>query len=344
MGTGIEKKKSGSGYTWKKRINKIGDNNVKLLLIAVGMFVLMAVLRPKFFLSAISLRTMGVQVAEMGLFSIAMMIVFISGGIDLSIIAISNLTSVLTGMLMLTPLAKNGSDGTVFMLLILSFGIALIVGIVLGGINGYLISRFSLPPMLVTLGTMNLYMGTAIILTQGKALSGFPVMVTNFGNGLLLGVPIPFIILVLVVAASALILNYTKYGFDLKLFGTNALASRFSGIPNTAVVVKTYMISGIISAITGVEMMARTNTARADFGNSYLFISILCAILGGTAPEGGAGSLLGLVLAFTILQILSSGFNMLSISSIMKDFIWGALLLAVMALNHVIAQRKKKQV
>ncbi|MDO4329664.1 MAG: ABC transporter permease [Lachnospiraceae bacterium] len=344
MRTKNEKKSAETKSAWKELNHRIGDNNVKLLLIAVGMFLIMAALRPKLFLNPISLRTMGVQMAEMGLFSIAMMIVFISGGIDLSIIAIANLTSVLIGLLMQMPAVEAGSAGTIALMIVLSFIIAIVMGIILGGINGYLIARFSLQPMLVTLGTMNLYMGIAIVLTKGKALSGFPPMVTDFGNGTPLGIPVPFIILVVVVAAIAVILNHTKYGFDLKLFGTNALASRFSGIPNTVVTVKTYIISGVISAITGVEMMTRTNTARADFGNSYLFISILCAILGGTAPEGGEGSLLGLVLAFTILQILSSGFNMLSISSIMKDFIWGALLLGVMALNHVIAERRRKQI
>ena len=323
--------------------DKIGSNNVKLLVVAVGITLLMSILRPQFFLSSVNFKTMAVQVTEMGLFSIAMMIVFISGGIDLSIIAVANLTSVVAGTMMMAAKEAGLGGGMIGLLIALSFVIAIVMGVILGGINGLLVSKFGMPAMLATLGTMNLYMGTAIIITKGGAFSGFPTEVTDFGNGNVLGIPIPFIILVIVVAAVAVVLNYTKYGFDLRFYGTNPKASKFSGIPNDRVIIKTYILSAVISAIAGIEMMARTNTAKADFGVSYLFVAILCAILAGTKPEGGSGSMLGMILALIILQVLSSGFNMLGMNSVLKDFIWGALLLGVMALNHFIQQREKKR-
>jgi Ribose/xylose/arabinose/galactoside ABC-type transport systems, permease components len=322
---------------WKR----IGSNNQKLIIVAVLSFTAMTVVAPGMFLSSSNLLVMGIQISEIGLFSICAMMIFVSGGFDLSTVAVANLTSILSGLIMKSAKAAGLSGVLVYLLLALCFVIALIVGGTAGAFNGLLISKFNISPRLATLGTMNLFMGMAIIISGGSAVSGFPSEITNLGNGSLLGIPVPLVLLIVMLIVTNIVLNKTKFGFELKFYGTNRLASMFSGIPPILTVVKTYMFSSIVAAITGIEMMARTNTAKADFGTSYLFISILCVILGGTNPGGGYGSIFGLILGSIILQIFSSGFNILHLSSVLKDFIWGALLLGVMVINHFIEQRKQ---
>jgi simple sugar transport system permease protein len=144
---------------------------------------------------------------------------------------------------------------------------------------------------------------------------------------------VPLLIFAVLAVGVALLLNRTAFGLRLYLMGTNPLASRFAGIDNFGLTVRTYLLSGTLAAMAGVVLMSRANSAKADYGTSYLLLSILIAVLGGINPYGGFGKVGGLVLAVLSLQFLSSGFNMLQFSNFAKEFIWGALLLLVMVVN-----------
>jgi simple sugar transport system permease protein len=187
---------------------------------------------------------------------------------------------------------------------------------------------------------MNLFAGIGIIITRGQSVTGFPEQFLEIGNGTILGVPIYLLVFLVMVVISYILLNKTKYGFDLKFYGSNPRASLFAGISNYKVALQTYMLSGIISAIVGLGFIARTNSAKADYGSAYIFASILCVILGGINPSGGYGKLSGVLLSLFSLQLLSSGFNMLRLPGSAKELAWGILLLTVMALNTIIEKRR----
>lgn len=315
-------------------------NLLKLLIVLVTIFAVMGALNPKMFFSAGNWSSIAFQIPELGFFALAMTFVIISGGIDLSIVSIANVSGILTGMLMHNLFLAEVGAPQIYGWIALCFVMGAGLGFLMGMINGLLISRLRVLPILATLGTMNLFMGIGIIITQGKTVTSFPPEFIQLGNGTVGGIPIPMIMFIIAVVAAVLLLNKTKYGFDLRFYGSNAVASQFAGIKVKKVVLTTYIISGILSAIIGIEFAAHTNSAKADYGAAYLFNSILCVILGGVNPDGGSGNIVGVLLGLVSLQILSSGFNMLRISANTREMMWGVLLLAVMSINYIIEQKQ----
>lgn len=313
----------------------------RLGVILVFMIALMSILRPALFFSTSCFSSIAFQIPTLGLFSIAMMFTIISGGIDMSIVGIANICGIVTAYIMLAINGKVEGIGLIF-IIILAFVLCIVIGGVLGAVNGIIISKFKIPPMLTTLGTMYLYTGIGIGLTEGKTLSGFPTEYAKIGTGTIGFIPIPLIILIIAFLISFIILNKTRFGYELKLYGTSPIASQYSGIRNSRIVIRTYMYSGIMCGIAGVLFAASANSAKAEYGSVYMFNSLLCAILGGTNPNGGEGKMSGLLLSLISLQVLATGFNMLRISSTLSDFVWGALLLVVLLLNALSDKRTLK--
>jgi simple sugar transport system permease protein len=306
-----------------------------LLTITFLVFALMSLLRPDLFFTPDNFSSMAFQFPEFGLLAVAMMLTLLTGGIDLSVVGIANFSGILAALAMTRLIPPEPTAVQVTLYCLLAAGISLVTGVVCGLLNGLLIAGVGIPPILATLGTMQLYTGIAIVLTQGAAVYGFPEPITYLGNGSLWFFPVPFLIFALLAGAFTVLLNRTAFGFKLALMGTNPTASTFSGLDNTRLLLRTYLLSGVIAAAAGFVVLARTNSAKADYGSSYTLQAILIAVLGGVSPSGGFGTVFGLILAILTLQFLSSGFNMLRFSNFFKEFIWGAVLLLVMVINYL---------
>jgi len=306
-----------------------------LSLILAGSFVLMAILSPRGFLKISTFQGMGFQLPELGLLSLAMMITMLTGGINLSIIATTNISAI-TAALILTsfidPEVATSGDGIVIVLAIVA---ALSVSVLVGLINGFLISVINIPPILATLGTMKLLQGLAFIITKGYVISGMPKAVIFIGNGIFLGIPVPLYIFAFFAWMMAFYLNHTATGFNIFLFGSNSIATFFSGVNNKKVIIQTYMLSGLYCGVAALVMMSRFNSAKAGYGESYLLVTILAAVLGGVKSEGGFGSVRGLVLALVILQIVANGLNLLGVSSFLTVAIWGFIMITVMVIHFM---------
>lgn len=309
---------------------------VRLLGIMAIILFALALLCPNVFFSAANFSSMAVQFPELGFLSIAAALVLMSGGIDLSVTGTAVLSGIVAARVMTYTDGVTASLGVVIGACVL----ALIVGIVCGAVNATLVAKIGIAPMLVTLGTMNLYTGIGIVLTKGSAISGFSESFLTIGNGSVLGIPLPLILFVVAIIILAFFLKRTKFGYKLCAYGSNPVASLFSAVNNTKVLMQTYIISGFTSAIAGLIMVSRVNTAKADFGASYGLQALLVAVLGGVDPAGGSGKPAGILVAIITLQMLSSGFNLLHVSSFLKDLTWGALLVFVMVLN-VIGEKKR---
>jgi simple sugar transport system permease protein len=149
---------------------------------------------------------------------------------------------------------------------------------------------------------------------------------------------LPLVAFLTVLAVVSALLNRTAFGFKVYMLGSNPTVARFSGIDNPKIILKTHVIAGLLSAIAGIVILARTNSANADYGSSYILMTILIAVLGGVAVTGGSGRLAGVALALAALQMLSTGFNMFLLrfsgSNFFRDFAWGFLLLFVMVWGH----------
>lgn len=318
------------------------NNEMKILsLILLLTFALMSVLSPSHFLRLETFQGMAFQLPELGLLSLAMMITMLTGGINLSIIATANISAIFSAMILVAnvnPDVPASGDAGFIILAILT---ALAVSAVIGLFNGVLISIINIPPILATLGTMKLLQGLAFIITKGYVISGMPNAIRFIGNGTIAAVPFPLLIFALFAAIMSVYLNHTSTGFNIFMYGSNPIASFFSGTSNTKVIIQTYVMSGLYCGAAALVMMSRFNSAKAGYGESYLLVTILAAVLGGIKSEGGFGQVSGLVLSLVILQIISNGLNLLGVSSFMTIAIWGLIMIAAMVIHFLVEKRTR---
>jgi ribose/xylose/arabinose/galactoside ABC-type transport system permease subunit len=153
-------------------------------------------------------------------------------------------------------------------------------------------------------------------------------------SGTILEIPMPLIIFIAVALMVSLMLKKSSQGFKMYMLGSSLLVSRFSGINVNRVLIKTYLLSGLLAGISAIIIISRVNSMRPGYGYAYLLLGVLIAILGGTNPEGGRGGVLGLCMAIVILQVLQSGLNILGFNPFYKKFIWGLILILVMVINY----------
>lgn len=313
-----------------KHIDPVDRRLLSLLAALVLVFGLL--LGDRLF-DATSLRSMAFQLPELGILSLAMMVALLSGGLDLSIIATANLVALTIAFIFSFVPAEPGVAWAMWQLLALAAGIAL--ALFIGAVNGVIIAYLGVSPILTTLGAMTLIKGISIGITRGGILSGFPEPVLFIGNGTVFGVPVVILIFLIVALALSIVLSRTPFGRTLNMLGSNEAATRYSGIDTQRTIVSVYMLTSLLAAIAGVVMMARFNSANAAYGESYLLVTILAAVLGGVSPSGGFGKVGGLVLALIILQLISTSFNLLDFSQFLTLAIWGGILIVVAAFSRL---------
>jgi simple sugar transport system permease protein len=305
----------------------------RLMVIAVFVFGLMAVLSPDRFLSAQNLTSMAFQFPEFAILALAMTITMMTGGIDLSVVGVANLSAVVAALILtqFSDPAMPASQSTVWLAFAVSA--AMCIGAVAGLLNGALVAFFGLPPILATLGSGLVFTGFAIAMTGGSAVMGFPDTVALIGNSQIIGIPVPLILFAVLAVVLHLILTRTAFGLRVTMYGANPLAALYAAIDINRMLLKVYVIAGMFSSVAGLIIMSRANSAKADYGSSYLLLAVLIAVLGGVNPYGGYGRVIGVVLAVLSMQFLSSGLNMLQVSNFARELIWGVLLILVMVLN-----------
>lgn len=317
----------------------ISSENLILLVIGIISFVSLSLLMPQRFLSINNINNMLFQAAELGILSLAMSLPILIGGIDLSIVSIANLTAIIIwNITRLVPVP------------ILQFPLAIIiiciVGVSLGIINGILITKIKIPPILTTLGTMTLYSGISIGITGGATVAGISLELKQFGIGIILGLPIPIWFFIGCFLVVAILLNKTPIGFKMYLLGNNSNVTLYSGYNNSRLTLITYIISGLLSSIAGFIILSRSNSAYADYGKSYITLTILIVVLGGISVTGGRGKISGVIIAVFLMQIFSTGFNMLLLpygnSNFFKDFLYGILLISILIVKPLLTNRFKK--
>ena len=324
----------------------LDSNTLRLLVITILLFVGFSIVLPGKFLSVRNLQSMSVQFPEFGILTFAIMITMLTGGIDLSIVGTANLAAIASAMVLM-HLGENGAGMSLLVTIPLAIIAALIIGTLCGLFNGFLVSTVGITPILATMGTGAIYTGLAFVLTGGPAIT--TTQLAFVGNGSILGVPIPIIIFIILAIAFVFILNRMSFGFNVYMLGTNPTAAIFSGINSSSILIRTYWIAGIVASIAGVVFLARTNSAKPDFGASFVLLTVLIAILGGVSYTGGFGTVAGVVLAVLSIQFLSTGLNMLmlelfgnSAAIFFRQFAWGALLLLVMVLNYYTEKRRNR--
>ncbi len=294
------------------------------------------------FLSQNNLQSMATQVAEFGLLALAMGLAMLTGGIDLSVVSAAILSAIVGAKFLhgdVVPLT-DANQGTV---MVMAIAAMLVTGALCGLLNGMLVAKVSIPPILATLGTFILFGGIGMVLTNGQSV---PVEVDAFsriGVVTVADVPVVFVVMCVAFAAVGFLLNRTRTGRRIHLYGENNVALRFAGARNERLVLVTYVIIGLVVGLAAIIMTSRVNSARVGYGESYLLQAILVVVLAGFDPYGGRGRVGSLLLGLVLLQSLQSAFTIMRFDPFMKTFIWGAMLLAVMVINHVLATRSGRR-
>ena len=326
----------------------------RLVIMIVAWMIFMAITRFSKFYTVINFTTMASQFPEFGIMALGGMLCMITGGIDLSSVGVANITSITMGMFMKSQMVEGSISAFT---MIAAFAMAICIGLVVGAINGALISKIKIPPILTTLGMNQLVTGISMVITGGNAVSDLPMNYAETINqklikvipgkrGVMQGVlPVQLIFFVVIALIIWFLLARTSFGKKIYMIGTNENVARFSGVKVDQMLIKTYAISGICAAIGGMIMLANYNSARSDYGSVYTLQCILIVVLGGVDPKGGRGKISGVLLAIILLRLLETGLNRFpQISSYYINLIYGAVLLLVMVLNyfveHPITKRK----
>ena len=325
---------------WNKlNTGLLADRKItQLLAITIGALLVFSILSPNIFFSPNNFKSMSYQVPEIAILSIAVMLSMLTGGIDLSIVSISNAAALVAAYVMRSKSDTTGTESLMWILIACVLGI--IVGLIAGGINSILIAKLDVTPILATLATMTLFNGIAIGMTDGVSVSGLPEQFMRVGNGTFFGIPTPFVLMVIIAGAVGLWINKTTLGLKIFLVGTNRKAAQYSVMGDRKVIAWVYLASGFLSALAGLIIASRTSAASPDFGSSYILLAIVIVVLGGVNPMGGFGTVTGVILATVVLQMVSSGFNALRFSQFLYLAAQGGVLIFVMILNVVLENRR----
>lgn len=298
------------------------------LTTVIALIILMAVITiiNSNFLTANNLLNLLLQVTSNALIAFGMTFVILTGGIDLSVGSILALSSALTAGLL-------GSGMPVTLAILIS----LILGCILGMMNGLLISYGKLAPFIVTLATMTIFRGATLVYTNGnpitKGLSD-TFLFQFLGQGYIVGIPFPVIIMFIVFIVLYALLHKTAFGKSVYAIGGNEKAAYISGVKLNKVKIIIYSISGIMSSISGLIITSRLSSAQPTAGASYEMDAIAAVVLGGTSLSGGKGRILGTLIGALIIGVLNNGLNIIGVSAFWQQVVKGVVILIAVLIDR----------
>ena len=315
---------------------------VTILGLMVLALVLMAVLQPASYFTLKNAKSMIFQFPEYGILAFGMMVCMIAGGIDLSLVGIMNFSGVIAALIVTKLTAEANGFQTAFVIL-LAIITAILVGGLCGAFNGFIIGYFNIPAMLVTLCGLQLYTGLAYGITGGPAVNGMCDAFKDIANGSIGGIPYVLFIFLLVLLAVSFVMRSTVFGNEIYFLGSNAKASRYSGINTLKVTIMTHTFSGMLGGISGILITSHLNSAKSSNGSTYTLLTLLIVVLGGVHPDGGKGRVLGVTLATILLQAIANAFGLLHMDDNAKTFVNGCLLVAALLLDVYLDRRSARK-
>ncbi|NLD87688.1 MAG: ABC transporter permease, partial [Clostridiales bacterium] len=316
---------------------------ITLLVILLTLFGIMSFISPHRFPTVFNLQSMAVQISDIALMALAMLVVILTGNINLSVVATSNLSGILCALIANGTLMSDFTNSLEIRILAATLA-AIMSGAMCGLLNGLFIGKLKLASILVTVATMSLFDGISTVLTRGQSVMGIPKQMLEFGGANYFGIPSVLLIVVLAFVIVGVILNAMSLGEHIKLYGANPVANLYSGGKNCKIVIISYIISGVLAGISGVIVYTKVGVARVDYGSSYTNIILLIVLLSGASMAGGFGKLANLFFAAIAVQIISSGLTIGGFSAYFRQVSWGVLLLLVIVLNTEVFRSKRRLV
>jgi ribose/xylose/arabinose/galactoside ABC-type transport system permease subunit len=315
---------------WVKRLFRARETGIALVVLVIVVYLSLAT---DTFFTAGNLAVVSRQISLNAVIAMGMTLVILTGGIDLSVGSVVAITSVMLGLTMV----RWG------MPIWISIGIAILIGAVIGLINGTLLVKTKLPPFIVTLGMMGLARGAALVITKGTSVSGFPAQYFPIGQGFVFDlIPIPVVIAVMLAVFVHIILSRTTFGRRIYLLGSNEEAALLSGININRMKIWIYMICSALAAIEAVIETSRMATGQPASGSGYELTAIGSVVIGGASMNGGEGTVLGTMLGAILLGLITNGLILLGISAYWQQVFSGAIIILAVALDTWRRSQKNK--
>jgi rhamnose transport system permease protein len=278
------------------------------------------------FFTVENLLNQGRLMAEVGLVALAMTFVIVTAGIDLSVGSILGLVAILLGVFW----QKLG----------IPLPLAMVLGVVVGGVaglvNGIIITRFRVPPLIATLATLALYRGLAEGISQARSVRGYPEWFFVLGQGEVLGVPTQLWIFLACAIVAAIVLGMSTFGRATYATGANIVAARFSGIPVDRTILLIYTVSGLVAGLAAIIFVSRVSTTRSDMGTGLELDVITAVVLGGTSIFGGRGTIIGTLLGLILMQALKNGLALAGVKGDGTIVVIGLILIATIIISNLV--------
>lgn len=301
-----------------------------LLVVAVAIFIVNSLASP-YFLSPWSLSDATFNFTEKALIALAMALLIISGEIDLSVAAIIALASTAMGFALQFGVDTPG---------LVAIGIG--TGLICGAFNGFLVTRLGLPSIVVTIGTMSLFRGISFIVLGDQAFKGYPESFAFFGQGYVWWVvSFEFVLFLAAAAIYYVVLHRTSFGRRIFVIGNNATAAQFSGVRVERIKFVLFCLTGLMAGIASVLLTSRLGSTRPSIAQGWELEVITMVVLGGVSILGGAGSIIGVVIAAFIMGLVTFGLGLLNVPGIVMSIFIGLLLIVVIALPIVYRMVRK---
>lgn len=302
--------------------------DVKKLGPLIGFFLLCIVLSilSDSFLTVNNWMNVLRQVSINALIAFGMTFVILTGGIDLSVGSVLALSSAITAGIM-----ASGTNGFTAII------IGLFAGFLMGALNGVVITKGRVAPFIATLATMTMFRGLTLVYTDGRPITGFAsddILFQMMGRGYFLGIPVPVVFMIVVYVALYFVLKKTTFGRHTYAIGGNEEASRLSGIRVDRLKIWIYSLTGGLSALAGIILTSRLNSAQPTAGTAYELDAIAAVVLGGTSLSGGRGWIFGTLVGALIIGVLNNGLNLLNVSSFYQQVIKGLVILLAVLLDR----------
>ena len=282
--------------------------------------ILMGIISPPFFNPSNIINILR-QTSVNGIIAVGMTFIIITGGIDLSVGSLLALSAVIA-----TSFAHPGEWA-----LAVPVCLGIMVGLAGGMVNGILIAKKRIAPFIVTLGMMTVARGLALVYTNGRPVINLSDGYNKIGGGYFVGIPIPVLVFVAIVAIGAFVLHYTRFGRYTFAVGGNELAAKVSGIKTDKVKISMYAITGALAGLAGVVLSSRVMSGSASTGQGYELDAIAAVVIGGTSLSGGIGTIAGTVVGALIIGVMNNGLDLMNVSSYWQLIAKGLIIvLAVM--------------
>ncbi|EGD04768.1 ABC transporter permease, partial [Burkholderia sp. TJI49] len=275
------------------------------------------------FLSAANLENVLRQVSINAIIAVGMTCVILTGGIDLSVGSVMALSGTLAAGLMVAGVNAVAA---------LAIGIA--VGFGFGFLNGVFVAFAGMPPIIVTLATMGIARGLALIYTGGYPIDGLPDWVAFFGSGKVLGIQAPVLIMLAVYAIAWLLLERMPFGRYVYAIGGNEQATRLTGVRVARVKLIVYTLAGVTSALAAIVLTGRLMSGQPNAGVGFELDAIAAVVMGGTSISGGRGAILGTLVGALLLGVLNNGLNMIGVNPYVQNVIKGGIILLAIYISR----------